>query len=116
MHQTVNHSAGEFVRDGVHSGAADGFGSMLERAKFGVWHKFTEGHVQRYVDEVAFRWSNRIRVDITPKASQKRRRITKLVPVLSQLRSLISAGIGRQMRRTPNYGFRAFSSPDLIHA
>ena len=28
------------------------------RAKFGVWHKFGAEHVQRYVDEVAFRWSN----------------------------------------------------------
>jgi hypothetical protein len=110
-HETVNHSAGEFVRNEVYSSSADGLGSMMERAKFGVWHKFRERHVQRYVDEVCFRWSNRIRVEMKSKNTGKKRRITKIVPVLNQIRSLICAGVGRRMRRTRNYGFEVLLVP-----
>jgi hypothetical protein len=106
-HLTINHSEREYARDDVYASTADGFGSLLERAKFGVWHRFSEQHVQRYVDEVAFRWSNRIRAEVKSK-NGKRRRITKLVPVLFQFKSPIDAGIGRRMRRTSNYGFRTF--------
>jgi hypothetical protein len=109
VHATVNHSDGEYVRDDVHSSSADGFGSILERAKFGVWHKFGAQHVQRYVDEVAFRWSNRVRKKVTSKKG-KGRKITLLVPVEKQLADLIRAGIGRRISRTPNYSFKTFSS------
>jgi hypothetical protein len=85
----------------------------LERAKFGVWHKFTERDVQRYVDEVAFRWSNRVRPEVKSK-NGRRRRITKLVPFLFQFNSLVAAGIGRQLRRTPNYGFQTISAAKPI--
>lgn len=115
LHETVNHSAGEYVRDGVHSGTADGFGSLLERAKFGVWHKFGKNHVQRYVDEMAFRWSNRIREKVKSK-SGRQRLVTKLAPIDFQFAALITAGLGRRMRRTKNYGFQAFSSPAPVLA
>jgi hypothetical protein len=114
-HETVNHSAGEYVRNDVHSGTADGFGSLLERAKFGVWHKFGRQHVQRYVDEMAFRWSHRTREKVASK-SGKKRLVIKLVPVEFQFATLITAGVGRRMRRTPNYGFSAFTSPAPILA
>jgi hypothetical protein len=99
-HLTVNHGEREYARGDVYASAADGFGSLLERAKFGVWHKLTECHVQRYVDEVAFRWSNRVRAEVKSK-NGRRRWITKLVPVLFQINSLVAVGIGRQLRRTP---------------
>lgn len=35
-HETVVHSAKEFVRGEIHSNTADGIGSMLERARMGV--------------------------------------------------------------------------------
>ena len=96
------------IRDDVHSSSADGFGSILERAKFGVWHKFGAQHVQRYVDEVAFRWSNRVRKKVTSKKG-KARKITLIVPVEKQIMDLIIAGIGRRISRT-NYRFRTFPS------
>lgn len=54
-HRTVVHSAKEFVRDAVHSNTADGIGSMLERARMGVWHRMSRQHLQRYLDEIGFR-------------------------------------------------------------
>jgi hypothetical protein len=115
MHETVNHSAGEYARDGVYASTADGFGSLLERAKFGVWHRFGQQHVQRYVDEVAFRWSNRIRKKMQSKG-RKSRRVILLVPVEKQFADLVKAGLGRRISRTPKYGFRTFSSPIPIVA
>ena len=60
-HQTVVHSAKEFVRGGVHSNTADGIGSLLERARTGVWHRMSRKHLQRYLDKISFRWIYRIR-------------------------------------------------------
>lgn len=70
-HLTVNHSEREYARDDVYASTADGFGSLLGCAKFGVWHRFSEQHVQRYVDEVGFRWSNRIRAEVSIFAEDK---------------------------------------------
>jgi len=110
VHATVNHSQGEYVRDDVHSSSADGFGFIVERAKFGVWHKFGAQHVQRYVDEVEFRWSNRVRKKIASKKG-KARKITLLVPVEKQITDLVRAGIGRRISRTKNYSFRPSHRP-----
>jgi hypothetical protein len=56
-HQTVVHSAKEFVRGEAHSNTADGIGSLLERARLGVWHRMSRKHLQRYLDEISFRWN-----------------------------------------------------------
>lgn len=114
-HETVNHSAGEFVRDGVHSSTADGFDSLLERAKFGVWLKLGKQHTHRYVDEVAFRWFNRIRETVKSKNGRSRR-VVRLVPVEFQIKELIAAGLGRRISRTKNYSFRTFPLPVALVA
>jgi hypothetical protein len=114
-HETVIHSAKEFARGDVHSNNADALGAMMERAKFGVWHQFSDQHVQRYVDEVTFRWSNRMRIKTVTKKGRVRRAIA-LVPVLFQIRNLIRAGIGRRMKRTRNYSFNSFSCQDSVLA
>jgi hypothetical protein len=58
-HETVVHSAKEFVRGKVHSNTADGIGSMLEWARMGVWHRMSRRHLQLYLDEIGFRWNCR---------------------------------------------------------
>lgn len=115
MYETVNHSAGEYARGGVYASTADGFGSILERAKFGVWHRFSQKHVQRYVDETAFRWSNRLRKK-TKSKSGKIRKVILLVPVEKQFAELVRAGLGRRISRTPKYGFRTFTSTTPVVA
>lgn len=76
-HQTVVHSAKECVRGEVHSNTADGVWALLERAGMGVWHRMSRKHLQRYLDEISFRWNCRVRHEYE-KAGKKRRLITAI--------------------------------------
>jgi transposase-like protein len=60
-HGAVNHSAGEYVsKDGkVHIQTAEAFFAILKRGVMGSFHSVSEQHLQRYVDEFAFRWNAR---------------------------------------------------------
>lgn len=60
-HGVVNHSAGEYVsKDGkTHIQSAEAFFAILKRGVMGSFHSVSEQHLQRYVDEFAFRWNNR---------------------------------------------------------
>jgi len=50
-HESVNHSAGEYVRKQVHTNSIESFRAMFKRACVGVYHKMSHKHLQRYVDE-----------------------------------------------------------------
>ena len=50
-HESVRHSVGEYVRDMAHTNGIESFWSMLKRAHKGVYHKISEKHLQRYVNE-----------------------------------------------------------------
>ena len=50
-HETVNHTAREYVRDQAHTNGIESFWSMLKRAYDGTYHKISHKHLQRYVDE-----------------------------------------------------------------
>src|SRR5574337_765218 len=52
---TVNHGAGEYVRDGVHTNSIESVWAVLKRGIHGVYHKTSEKHLGRYVNELAFR-------------------------------------------------------------
>jgi len=108
-HQTVVHSAKEFVRGEVHSNTADGIGSMLERARMGVWHRMSRQHLQRYLDEIGFRWNCRLKREYVSKAGRRRRIITT-IPLPDMLSKLLKPAIGRQIRRTGNYGLSVLPS------
>ena len=60
-HGVVNHSRDEYVsKDGtVHIQSAEAFFAILKRGVFGSFHSVSEQHLQRYVDEFAFRWNTR---------------------------------------------------------
>ena len=58
-HQAVNHSAGEYVRGGVHTQGIESFWAMLKRGYKGVDHKFSPKHLDRYVAEFEGRHNNR---------------------------------------------------------
>lgn len=58
-HESVNHSAGEYSRDGVHVNSAESFFALLKRGVHGTFHQFGKQHLQRYCDEFAFRWNHR---------------------------------------------------------
>ena len=43
----------------IHTNSIEGFWSQLKRSIDGTYHHVTEGYLQRYVDEYAFRYSHR---------------------------------------------------------
>lgn len=54
-HHTVNHSAKEFVNGMAHTNSIESVWALLKRGFYGTYHQFSNKHLQRYVDEVAFR-------------------------------------------------------------
>jgi transposase-like protein len=58
-HKTVNHSAGEYIRDGFHTNTAESFFALLKRGHYGVYHQMSKKHLHRYCDEFSFRWNGR---------------------------------------------------------
>jgi hypothetical protein len=70
-HQTVVHSADEYVRGDAHTNTAESFFSVLKRGIYGVYQHVSEEHLHRYLAEFDFRHNNRIAlgVDDTGRAS-----------------------------------------------
>ncbi|MXX88584.1 MAG: IS1595 family transposase [Boseongicola sp. SB0677_bin_26] len=64
-HETVNHSAAEYVRDMAHTNGIESFWAVLKRAHKGVYHKFSVKHLQRYVTDFAGRHNVRTKDTLT---------------------------------------------------
>jgi transposase-like protein len=62
-HETVNHTADEYVRGEAHTNTVEGFYSIFKRGMKGVYQHCTEKHLQRYLAEFDFRYSHRVRLD-----------------------------------------------------
>jgi transposase-like protein len=60
-HETVNHSAKEYVRGEVYTNTAEGYFSVLKRGIYGVYQHVSEAHLGRYLAEFDFRYSYRIK-------------------------------------------------------
>lgn len=58
-HDTVNHSAKEYVRGDVHTNTVEGVWSLLERSIIGSFHQVSKKHLDAYLDELEFRFGNR---------------------------------------------------------
>lgn len=58
-HETVNHSREEYVRGEAHTNTIEGFFSIFKRGMQGVYQHCDEQHLQRYLAEFDFRYSNR---------------------------------------------------------
>jgi transposase-like protein len=63
-HQTVNHSAGQYVNGAVHTATIDGFWSLLKRGIMGSYHKVSRKYLPLYVAEFEWRYNNRNNPDI----------------------------------------------------
>jgi transposase-like protein len=61
-HHAVNHGKGEYARGSdrsIHSNTAEAFNGLFKRSIQGAWHHISREHMDRYLDEQCFRWSNR---------------------------------------------------------
>ncbi len=66
LHETVNHSAKEYVRFGtdIHTNTIESAFSLLKRGIIGTWHRISAKHLQAYLDEMSFRFDRRNRSDL----------------------------------------------------
>jgi len=65
FHDRVDHSAGEYVRDGfAHSNTAESFFAILKRGVYGNFHSVSEAHLHRYLAEFDFRYNHRIALGV----------------------------------------------------
>ena len=58
-HETVNHSAEQWVLGDVHTNTIEGVWSLFKRSIIGAFHKVSEKHLDRYLEELEWRYSNR---------------------------------------------------------
>jgi hypothetical protein len=81
---TVNHSAGEYYdhKSGAGIQSAEAFFAILKRGVMGSFHSVSEQHLQRYVDEFAFRWDNRSAMGVED---------------AERARRMVKGGIGRRL-------------------
>ena len=61
-HETVRHSAKEYVRGDVHTNSAEGFFSIFKRGMRGIYQHCREKHLHRYLAEYDFRYNHRVRL------------------------------------------------------
>lgn len=59
-HETVKHSAKEYVRGDVHTNCAEGYFSIFKRGMRGIYQHCAEKHLHRYLAEYDFRFNHRV--------------------------------------------------------
>jgi hypothetical protein len=67
-HETINHSADEYVRGDAHTNTVEGYFSILKRGIVGTYH-----HVRRYLGEFDFRYSERMELASTTRHALRKR-------------------------------------------
>ncbi len=80
-HDSINHGAGEYVRNGVSVNGVESVWAVMKRGLHGVYHHASEKHLARYVNEFAFRLND---------ANVRRH-------TLARLDSLVSATVGKRI-------------------
>lgn len=58
-HETVNHSAEEWVNGDVHTNTVENVWSLFKRSVIGSYHKVSVKHLDAYLDELEWRFNNR---------------------------------------------------------
>ncbi len=82
-HDTIVHSRGEYVKKdkpSVHTQGIESFWAMLKRAHKGTFHKWSEKHLQRYVNEFAARHN------------------VRCLDTEDQMKSLVRGMVGRRIK------------------
>ena len=64
-HMTVRHSAGEYVRGGVHTNTIESYFSIFKRGMRGTYQHCAEKHLHRYLAEFDFRHNQRVALGVS---------------------------------------------------
>ncbi|MCY4262990.1 MAG: IS1595 family transposase [Candidatus Dadabacteria bacterium] len=54
-HESVHHSLGEYVKGEAHVNGVESFWALLKRGYYGVYHRMSVKHLQKYIDEFSNR-------------------------------------------------------------
>jgi transposase-like protein len=63
-HEAVNHGSGEYARGETTTNTVEGFFGIFKRGMIGTFHHCGEGHLQAYLNEFDFRYSNRVKLGV----------------------------------------------------
>jgi hypothetical protein len=63
-HETVKHGAGEYARGDVTTNTVESFFALFKRGMKGTYQHCGPQHLQRYLDEFDFRYSNRVALGV----------------------------------------------------
>jgi len=58
-HRVVNHTDGEYAKNGFNTNSVEGFFSQLKRGIYGIYHQVSAKHLPRYCAEFEFRHNTR---------------------------------------------------------
>lgn len=64
-HESVRHSADEYVRGAAHTNTVEGFFSVFKRGMRGTYQHCAEKHLHRYLAEFDFRYNHRVANGVT---------------------------------------------------
>ncbi|HVM80648.1 MAG TPA: IS1595 family transposase [Stellaceae bacterium] len=64
-HDTVNHTAKEYVRGDAHTNAIEGYFSIFKRGMVGVYQHCSDKHLKRYLTEFEFRYNQRTALGVS---------------------------------------------------
>jgi len=67
-HETINHSADEYVRGDAYTNTIEGYFSILKRGIVGTYHHVSQQHLKRYLAEFDFRYNERSALGVNDKA------------------------------------------------
>ena len=59
-HERVNHRNQEYVRGKIHTNTIEGYWNILKKQIVGIHHSVSPKHLQRYCNESAFRYNNKL--------------------------------------------------------
>lgn len=58
-HSFIKHNEKEYVKGDVHTNTMEGFWSLLSRGVMGIYHSWSNKHLQKYLDEFVFRYNTK---------------------------------------------------------
>jgi transposase-like protein len=93
-HARVNHSIGEYVRDGFHTNGIENVWSLFKRGLNGIYHQVTHKHLDAYCVEFAFRYNSRELKDVERwnlALTQSQKRLPYKVLINSPMQSITEA-------------------------